>query len=443
MKLIFHAIIILSMTVVISLCSFNQMDRTDPNNPAPLDTSKKKTTDSDPRKQADCQSLGSGGSCAGDEDCEDICDDIFNGKRDRDDCEELSIGLVEDFEILIEDLEDGETDIDLNTLECLIDIDEEPIADAVRKMSQSEAVDFLIEIVENSDLSDILEAEDEGMVLENLLSRSGNKTLKSILGETDEDENFLYLIGLENNESAFNYLENYVRSECDGKSKTDESCPGGEEITAYCIGFLEWDEDNVEDFLDEADVFADEYEDAVDDADYAYDVDFDEDDHRGDFLDFCRWQVIQAKRGNLAANPLNPAKPPINNSCPSSGSSLLSKYLIGKFTFANSGTSLYYKNPVTGRDVNGRVNKNQEIISAIDFISNHCGNGSPATGVAVSSYTRIHNVLYLKKEGSAGNPFRMDLEGNEDYCFTTTSSSIRGTWLVYLAYEAGGKCEFL
>ena len=434
MKLIFHAIIFLSMTSVISLCSFNQMDRTEPNNPAPLDTSKKKVEESDPRKQADCQSLGSGGSCVGDEDCEDICSDIFNGKRDRDDCEALNIGLVEDFEILIEDLEDGEIEIDLDVLECLIDIDEEPIAKAVKKMSKSEAVDFLAEIAENTDLSDILEAEDEGMVLKNLLSRSGNDDLAEILGEKNEDANFLYLVGVGNNESAFNYLEDYIDEECDGKDEDDEDCPGGEKLQAYCKGLINWDEDSVEDFLDSADTFADEYEDVVDDVDYAYDVDFDEDDHKGSFLDFCR--VVTAKKG----------QPIVLETCPSELKLANPDLSVGKFSFSNE-NYLYVKNS------KGSVDTSQEFLFTILFNANGVGCSVPGNGT-ISIYEKgpsllipgknIYDYVYLEDSNRKVTRLQPRSSSSNYYCLPSgIKTALKGkSWFVYLADRKGGDCEF-
>ena len=115
----------------------------------------------DPVKQGEC--LGRGrNNCEGNRNCEDVCDDIFNRRADRRDCYEYSSEMVFEFERLIEATEDGDVeDIDADVLECMLDIDEREFAKAVGKMSGREARDFLLAIVEDDRLAEVLEEEDD------------------------------------------------------------------------------------------------------------------------------------------------------------------------------------------------------------------------------------------------------------------------------------------
>ena len=430
MKFIYYAVILICASLIVAMCSVNNDDRRGGRNFIPIDSStdKKKQEESDPRKQVSCQTLGSGGSCEGDDDCEDICDDIFDSRGDRGDCEELNVGLVEDFEDLIEDLEDGEVDVDLDVLECLIDIDEEPIADAVSEMSTDEALEFLAEIAEDSDLAEILEEEDGGMVLGNLFKEAGYNNLQDILGERDEDENFLYLIGAENNEVAFDYFEDYVEDECDDEDANDRNCPKGEPIRAYCRGFLNWNDDDVEDFIEDSDAFADEYEDTVQDADYSYEVgDFDDDDEKGDFLDFCR-----------VASNIN-SQVAFDGSCRSTiGNPDLS---VGRLSFG-SGNTLYSSSI-------GSVSPDVDLaaidIRQIVFSTNVCANNCAGRAGFKITTSEDLDVLYLGNSVETATKYdRCASVGNvHSFCVSRASSDFRGNdWYVYLAKEESNSCTF-
>ena len=267
-------------------------------NPPPIERINPKRPD--PVKQRGCKERGRR-DCEGYEDCEEICDDIFRNRRDKEECYEYSEEMVFDFEDLIEATEKGEVeeieDIGSYVLECMLDIDEREFAKAVSKMSRKEAQDFALLIAENEDLAEVLEEEDDEFnVLKQLInSLTGRNELEEALSqEVDDDKTLLWLFA-EVSESAWNWLDDYVSEECGGRDTED--CPGGENIGAYCNALLEsgFRASDWEDFLSDTDLFAEEYESDVEDENYEYEI---ADEHRrgydGDFRDYCEMKALSS-----------------------------------------------------------------------------------------------------------------------------------------------------
>lgn len=241
----------------------------------------------DPIIQEECESRSSRNNCEGNEDCEDICDDIFSNRRQKSKCYDLPEALVFDFEELIEYTEDGDVEaIDTKTLECLLNIDDREFAKAVRNMSKRDAQEFLVMITEDSDLATILEKEDdEFMILEQLLGKATSGDLSDqLIDEIDNDDRGFLWLAASGNEASWEWLNDYVNEECDSKSSCDDN------IELYCTALTSTSKikRNLEDFLSEASFFADEYEREVEDANYEYDII----ENRylsglGDFEDYC------------------------------------------------------------------------------------------------------------------------------------------------------------
>ena len=240
----------------------------------------------DPKKQEKCNEKGSR-DCEGIEDCEDICDDIFNRRREKQDCYELPEELVLNFEKLIDLAEDGDIeDIDAGVLECLLDIDDREFTNAVKKMSRRESRDFLATVADNDVLAEILEEEDDEFnILKQILSKAaGSSDLQNMLQkEIDDGKTIVWLFG-EGNEFSWKWLDGYVDEECDDRNSS--SCPSGENIGAYCTALLKMTDRELEDFLHDAGEFAEEYQEDIEDEDFEYEVDADE----KDFKDYCNEQ---------------------------------------------------------------------------------------------------------------------------------------------------------
>ena len=245
----------------------------------------------DPVKQEECKKTGKG-DCK--ESCEDRCDDVFDKESHQKKCYEYSAELVSDFEDLITATERGKIndieDIGHDVLNCMLDIDEQGFAKAVREMSRGGAKEFALLIANDKDFAAVLEEEDDEFnVLKQLLNRlAGSSNLYRGLSREIEDGKTLLWLFAESNERAWKWLNNYIEEECDGEDSDD--CPGGEKIGAYCKALTEsgFSRTEWEEFLSEAELFEKGYASEVEDAGYEYKITSSHDiDYEGDFRDFC------------------------------------------------------------------------------------------------------------------------------------------------------------
>lgn len=255
--------------------------------PPVIDRREPKQTD--PKKQEDCARRSRSGECEGDEDCEEICNDIFSSRADRNDCYELPEDLVSDFKELLEATEDGDTDeIDPGVLHCLLNIDEREFAKAIKKMSRRETENFLVDIVDDDHLAEVLDEEDDEFnILEQLLYKASgsNDLIPQLENEIDDGKSFFYLAA-ESSEFGWKWLDSYARDVCETPKPF---CSEGESIQAYCQVLGKYNKRDLDEFLTETDLFAEEYQEEVEDDNYLYEW---EDNHgeryKGDFRDWCK-----------------------------------------------------------------------------------------------------------------------------------------------------------
>ena len=258
--------------------------------PLPIDRRNPKTKD--PAKMESCSKMGSGPACEEDKKCEDICDDIFSTRSDKKECYRFSTSLVADFEALLDFAEDGDFDeIKPQVLECMLDIDERPFAKVIRKeISRNEAKEALYTVANDDVLAEVFEEEDDEFnILKTLLNKAANNNnlIDQLQQEIEDNKSFLYYAG-SYGDSIWKWMNSYVDDVCD---RSSASCLGGEPLNAYCTALLDFKEKDLEDFLSDADLFAEEYEDEVEDADYLYEVEDNPGDREGDFRDWCRVQI--------------------------------------------------------------------------------------------------------------------------------------------------------
>jgi len=139
-------------------------------------------------KQEECRQKGQG-SCKGNEGCENICDDLFSQKSHKQGCYEYSSELVSDFKNLIEATEEGDIkeikDIGSDVLECMLDIDEQRFAEAVKEMRRGAAQELALLIADDRGFATVLEEEDEEFnILKQLLRRlAGSSDLTRSLSQ--------------------------------------------------------------------------------------------------------------------------------------------------------------------------------------------------------------------------------------------------------------------
>ena len=268
-----------------------QVQNTNTNKDTKETTKKEKSTRSTTSARISCKDEGSG-DC--DKACKKLCDTMFSRNDDEKECQKYSDSLVEDMDDLLDDLERGKnTDsLDITALKCILDIDDGPVIDAIEDMSSGSAKQFLEDIAKDEELAETLSDDDEDLdILKAIFKEAagGSTDLKRHLSiAIDDGKSFLWLVAEESNEPAWDWLEDYVGEECDDG---DSDCPGGENIGAYCNALLEESDGDLNNFLNDADLFADEYENDVEGDDYVYEVtDSVSSDKNGDFEAWCQVQ---------------------------------------------------------------------------------------------------------------------------------------------------------
>lgn len=169
-------------------------------------------------RRVNCRDLGSGGSCKGNSECENICDDIFSRNTSKEKCLNLNEGLVADFYEIFSIMEDGDSfeDINPDSLKCLLNISDTEFFKEVRQLKQSESESFLEVLALDQDLTDILSSEEN--ILEKLLDKLGDD-LEAFTEKIDGSSTFIDLIVENDNEEAWDWVMNYIGEEC-GVSNT-------------------------------------------------------------------------------------------------------------------------------------------------------------------------------------------------------------------------------
>ena len=169
-------------------------------------------------------SRAGGGSCEGDRDCEDKCEDLFTGSRDRGACEDLTVNEVEgmfnafeeDDGILARPKEDDLDDVHPDDIENALKIDESLWSDLAKDYTRSQAKEVLYWIASDSDvfeaISDSVDEDDQDDLFIDIFQEvddSLTEALRTKLGDDDE-ENFIYLADNSGNNSAVNYIHDLL-----------------------------------------------------------------------------------------------------------------------------------------------------------------------------------------------------------------------------------------
>ena len=210
-----------------------------------------------------------GDQCGGDDDCEDICDDIFSSRSDREDCEDLSVSTVEEMEDFFEVLEDPDADdledFNLSVLEEIVDISFEPLVDEAKRYSSSDAKEFLSWMLNDEEAADIISDEDSDFeFLENILEQLNSDVVQALSTNIDGGDNFMEIAIDEGNEKLLEWVHDFFDEGSSSSSNRD--CGGNSRCVfdKYCR--MDIDSNAREDLLSDFDHFEDFMEDVLDDA---------------------------------------------------------------------------------------------------------------------------------------------------------------------------------
>ena len=246
-----------------------------------------KTTPKEAKVKKDisfCDKASAENSCEKSSSCKKDCDKIFSEKQNEKKCQALTTDTVEAFKTLTKQIKDKDEiqEIKAKTLGCFLQIDPEEFADLVKTASRQAVRNFLVAIAESNSLAEAIEnKESDFEVLEELFQKAvGGKNLHRVLTKSIEDgKTFLQLSAEEErNQQAFYWLDNYVDFRCE--EEEDPLCGDEKEaIVAYCEALTKLSNSDLDDFLDNAEHFEEEYSGEVKDGGADYDED--------GFRDFC------------------------------------------------------------------------------------------------------------------------------------------------------------
>lgn len=215
------------------------------NNPGSGDTGGKSTPPPKDSAKAECQP--GGGSCAGDENCEEKCDNssdlegVFRTSSHKKACQELSKNEVDRmYEVFSEedgiladsspDLEDKGDDICVSAIENLLKIDDDGGVwrEYIENYDSTSAGDVARWLAENKSVFDVIEKKMDDSDLENFIkdlfkriSTQITSALKTDISEDSDGEYFLGVAAGENDE-AVTVVHNLGLSACltENQSKT-------------------------------------------------------------------------------------------------------------------------------------------------------------------------------------------------------------------------------
>ena len=225
-----------------------------------------------------CRNFGeqSDYKCAGDEDCEEACDDLFPIKKYEDKCLELPAELVYAFEELLLLMDEGKADnIDPQALYCLLNINDQDFLDEVNGLSVRETKDFLEQIASDEKLARVIGEYDESFtILETLMDGVSNDSAPEFFADdmAGNGVTFLDLILDADNEVAFGWVDSYIDEVCQDKKSqctgtgTGHSTKAGDVFVAYCRiyrGKLDDTTNQSWKILKTSEVFMEQYEDFI------------------------------------------------------------------------------------------------------------------------------------------------------------------------------------
>ena len=215
-----------------------------------------------------CRNFGeqSDYKCAGDEDCEEVCDILFPIKKYEYECLDLPAELVYAFEELLLQMDQGHADdIDSQTLYCLLGINDQQFLEELNTLSVRESKNFMQQIASDESLAKVLNEHDEGYtILETLMDGISNAAPPQFFADeiAGNEVTFLDLILDSDNEPAFGWVDSYIDEVCQ-----DNPSQCGSPFEAYCkIYYSKLDDSDPNQswkILKKSAVFKEQYEDFV------------------------------------------------------------------------------------------------------------------------------------------------------------------------------------
>ena len=168
------------------------------------------------------------GECARYERCQEICDEIFELREDRELCEEFSMEDVEKLRAVSRILKDfdrnNSTSLDLKDLEFLLNISLDPLEKILEQMSDDQKDDFLLWLAADPEAAGIIgNAEKEFEFLKYVLGPSESDILSQINKPIDDEDTVIEIALNKNNRSILEWFHDFFGSNCE-KNSSYETC---------------------------------------------------------------------------------------------------------------------------------------------------------------------------------------------------------------------------
>ena len=201
--------------------------------------------------------------CSNDSDCQEICDDIYDRRKDREDCESLPIGQVEALKEVYEALEDPDEDdledVDSDDFDVLVNINIKPLDKLVGKYRARQAKEILRWIASDSDIANVFQKEDDDFeILKELFEKIDDDLETSLKTTIDSGQVFLDIVSEESNEEAGEWIHELIEEELCNRDLESAAC-----LKKYCAIAKKMDRDTAEDMLS-LEYFEDYLDDIID-----------------------------------------------------------------------------------------------------------------------------------------------------------------------------------
>lgn len=174
------------------------------------------------RERGVCFTEFGGDRCDEDDQCWELCFQIFHNRSEQDNCGRRPSELVDAFDLLLEDMQTGNvSSVDGMVLQCLFEIDDTEFKKYLNRLTSKKAKAFLGEIGYKEDLAEaIFELDDDYDILEDLLGEAGfDEGWDFLTSEVDTRDTLIEIILEQENEDAWLWLDNYVRLRCSSDSR--------------------------------------------------------------------------------------------------------------------------------------------------------------------------------------------------------------------------------
>jgi len=170
------------------------------------------------------------------DDCEDICKEIYPNSKTRRECEELEVRLIEDLEQIYEILKDADDDdlpnIDTELFDAYLNIDIAGLDDLIDDYSKKDAENFLFWLIDNEDIAEIFRDEDDDYetlenVFEQLDSSYSSSAVWNVFSKDIDGEDLIELI-LSTSDEVVEWFMDFI-------NETDSNCSDTETKACFHV----------------------------------------------------------------------------------------------------------------------------------------------------------------------------------------------------------------